>query len=242
MSQTFLNAAINLRQESMKLVKKNGWKADPGEVLEAFDDDIGCNVAKNYGNPDKALMYGVATVRDLSGNNHFMANANNWRQGKTVYHVEDWLRDMICDHYKQSNTGMTCAKVAFFMPASPCRLCTANIVKWAGDMARYISGAEASRKVFFVFNFKEYYVANGQSNGNTAGFWTSGKGKSAQANAQEAYAAITEKSGRTDFLPNKQGGQFTLPIINFRQAASGSDQVAKFDRLAGKQRLIGPQG
>ena len=227
-TQTFLSAAVPLRQ------KLSGFKAFNETGIDLAKSEFKTQVGGKhdvsnlkdsfYFKAFPSEMFGVGTVRDLAGNNHFVSSASNMKYAGVTRHVEDWLQDQICLHYKKGS-GLTQAKVSIYMPKSPCQQCTKSIGDWVAAMRKAVTKDDASQSIFFVFNFKEYYLET--ENGDPDVVWPD------ETAAINAYDLLTAK-GTTTSLPNGKGGSFKVPVINFRKASTMENGAPRFAGLAGK--------
>lgn len=228
MSQTFLTAMVPLRNQLALLVQGKDFVDGP---MHKFSNKVGFKFGPDNAEPAlideqslraKDMMFGVGLVRDMKGNRHFLASSNNARR----FHVEDYLKDFITSHFDESNIGLASAKVAFYIPASPCRKCTNQMAGWIKQMIKSITKDSKSRSVFFVFNFVEYYTKTKHGSGDAV--WSDAD------EAQEAYAALSNDFGMTGQIVGGSGHPFTIPIVNFRQGSRLAQGGVSFEKLAGK--------
>src|SRR5262249_30410965 len=211
--------------------------AETGNInrsLNKFEEDAGLGYqtvgdkVTLFGEKDlehELFMYGAVCVKDLASNRHFVAASNNhnWT------HVEEHLSGRVVKHFTDSEAGLSAAKVIFYIPASPCKQCSKFIPAWCLNMRTAIAKGDkqSGKRVFFVFNFLNYYTATVK--GNEKFVW----GSATEAN--DAYASISSTSGLTNFIPcgSQANRLFKVPVINFRQGTKGA-QIT-FGKLANKQ-------
>jgi hypothetical protein len=181
------------------------------------ESSVSINLSETTGD-----MFALCIVKDLSGNNHFLAAAANERNGRRR-HVEQWLQGDTKNFWKDKGKLQT-AKVSFYFWESPCPSCTGKILGWIRSMREAITGDADSRKVYFVFNFGAVYKSN------------VGDGRSTWVNDQQAYdeyKKVSAAAGSTAPISNSKG-VYTVPILTFRQSHPTQADPYTFDGIAGK--------
>jgi hypothetical protein len=177
------------------------------------------------------LLFGVAAVKDLNGNQHFLASSPNRTR---EVHTEEHLKNSIVSHYKDRK--LNAAKVLFYMHSSPCKQCTKNIPKWVNEIRSAVTGRRKS--TFFVFNFLDYYTANQtQSMQGSKNTWTD------DGEAEKAYRKLEAQAGMTWSFGHKpvygSDDQFSqylqAPVLTFRKGEwnrrAGTADFQKFTRV-----------
>ncbi|MBR0646455.1 hypothetical protein [Plastoroseomonas hellenica] len=151
-------------------------------------EDYGERVVTPWGNVNPAFVYGCAMICDLATNNHQTIVADS----TPAQHAEELLIDRVGAFFMERNFP---AKILIMLKKSPCRQCTASLVRWCGEIADAFG--QNSPK-YFSFTYGEFYV----------------EGHNAWGSEEEAYRAyweIERNSPTVNVTPGK-----TKPLVSIR--------------------------